>query len=89
YKIMEDAEGHSLVGMAEIIVAKHRNGSTGDVRLRFKSQFAKFCNVDDDIDIGPGMSSIISSRINNEKHFADHVPQNFSFGGESDNSVPF
>jgi len=93
YKILEDAQGNSLVGMAEIIVAKHRNGSTGDVRLRFKSQFAKFTNVDDDIDPGPGMSSIISSRINSEKQFSDAVTQNasspFSFESGSENSVPF
>jgi replicative DNA helicase len=29
-------------GMAEIIVAKHRNGPLGDVRLRFISKFARF-----------------------------------------------
>ena len=89
YKITEDAEGHSLIGMAEIIVAKHRNGSTGDVRLRFKSQFAKFTNVDDDIDMAPGATSIISSRINKEAQFADHVPQALSYSGGADNSVPF
>ena len=88
YKITEDADGNSLIGMAEIIIAKHRNGSTGDVRLRFKGQFAKFSNVDDDIDVVPGMP-ILSSRINKESQFADTVPQDFSYGGGLDNSVPF
>jgi replicative DNA helicase len=88
YKITEDAEGNSLLGMAEIIIAKHRNGSTGDVRLRFKGQFAKFSNVDDDLDNVPGMP-ILSSRINKEAQFADNVPQDFSYGGALDNSVPF
>jgi replicative DNA helicase len=51
YKITEDERGNSLIGLAEIIVAKHRNGATGDVRLRFKSEFAKFMNVDEDVAI--------------------------------------
>jgi replicative DNA helicase len=51
YRIVEDAEGNSLLGAAEIIVAKHRNGATGDVRLRFKSEFAKFLNLDEDVPV--------------------------------------
>lgn len=48
YKIMEDPQGNSLVGLAEIIIAKHRNGSVGDIRLRFKGEYAKFQNLEDD-----------------------------------------
>jgi replicative DNA helicase len=51
YKIYEDERGNSLKGIAEIIIAKHRNGATGDVRLRFKSEFAKFINVEEDIPV--------------------------------------
>jgi len=47
YGFMEDEEGNSLVGMAEIIVAKHRNGAVGDVRLRFIKEQAKFTDVED------------------------------------------
>lgn len=53
YKITEDEKGNSLVGLAEIIIAKHRNGATGDVRLRFKGEFARFQNVNDDSDLMP------------------------------------
>ncbi len=53
YKITEDAAGNSLIGIAEIIIAKHRNGAVGDVQLRFKGQFAKFTNKDDDEDESP------------------------------------
>ena len=49
YKITEDERGNSLIGLAEIIIAKHRNGATGDVRLRFKSEYAKFMNIEDDM----------------------------------------
>lgn len=51
YKITEDERGNSLVGLAEIIIAKHRNGAVGDVRLRFKAEFAKFMNIEDDIPV--------------------------------------
>ena len=49
YKIYEDDRGNDLRGMAEIIIAKHRNGATGDVLLRFKGEFARFQNPDDDM----------------------------------------
>jgi len=46
YGITEDAEGNSLIGLAEIIIAKHRNGAVGDVQLRFQNEFAKFSDFD-------------------------------------------
>jgi replicative DNA helicase len=44
--------------LAEIIVAKHRNGATGDIRLRFKAEYAKFMNIEEDIKIREFTSSI-------------------------------
>lgn len=35
--------------MAEIIIAKHRNGAVGDVLLRFKGEYTRFQNPDDDM----------------------------------------
>jgi len=52
YKIFEDEKGNSLIGLAELIVAKHRNGATGDLKLRFKSEYARFQNIDDDFNMG-------------------------------------
>ena len=49
YKIFQDEKGNELRGMAEIIIAKHRNGALGDVLLRFKSEYARFDNPDNDI----------------------------------------
>jgi replicative DNA helicase len=48
YKIYQDEKGEDLRGSAEIIIAKHRNGAVGDVRLRFVGQFARFQNIQDD-----------------------------------------
>ena len=58
YKNLEDEKGNSLVGLAEIIIAKHRNGAVGDVRLRFKSEFAKFMNIEDDVQLNERLSGI-------------------------------
>ncbi len=67
YRITEDREGNSLLGLAEIIVAKHRNGRTDDVQLRFKSEFARFLNLDDyNEDVGAIGYQTISSKMNDQ-----------------------
>ncbi len=54
YHTREDAEEKNLRGLAEIIVAKQRNGPIGDVKLVWKSQFTLFSNIaqGNDSDIG-------------------------------------
>ena len=47
YYDITESEGASLKGVAEIIVAKHRNGATDTVQLRFIDQYAKFTNADE------------------------------------------
>lgn len=42
-----DEKGESTQGLAEIIIAKHRNGQTGIVNLRFISQYTLFENLHD------------------------------------------
>jgi replicative DNA helicase len=44
---LEDETGQSLKGIAEIIIAKHRNGALDTVRLRFTDQFAKFSDLEE------------------------------------------
>ena len=46
YDLFEDGDGNSLIGIAEIIVAKHRNGPVGQLQLKFKDEFAKFVELD-------------------------------------------
>ena len=41
YKITEDEHG-STIGLAEIIISKHRNGPTGIVRMKFENEYALF-----------------------------------------------
>jgi len=45
YGFTEDGEGNSVPGLAEIIIAKHRNGPTGSVPIRFIDRFAKFVDM--------------------------------------------
>jgi len=46
YQLTEWHDGTPCNGQAEIIVAKHRNGSLKDVRLKFIGKYAKFSNLD-------------------------------------------
>jgi len=42
YKIDEFEDGSSTAGVSEVIIAKHRNGAVGDVKLKFIDKFARF-----------------------------------------------
>ncbi|MEG1659284.1 MAG: replicative DNA helicase [Bacteroides sp.] len=105
YKIFQDDRGNDLRGMAEIIIAKHRNGATGDVLLRFKGEYAKFQNPDDDRVIplpGEGSLPVLGSRMNRASTAVpadgsipppaeEYAPQNNNpFGGAGgDGPLPF
>ena len=47
YKITEDNQGNSLIGIGEFLVAKNRNGAVGDAQMRFKSAYARFDNLEE------------------------------------------
>ena len=48
YKIYQDEQGRDLRGKAEIIIAKHRNGAVGSVLLRFRGEYARFQNPEEE-----------------------------------------
>ncbi|PSR14779.1 MAG: replicative DNA helicase [Bacteroidetes bacterium] len=64
YQILEDEEGQSLKGVADVIVAKNRHGALQDVRLRFTGEFARFSNMDDP-DFGNLPGDTFESPFNN------------------------
>lgn len=66
YKIYQDDRGNDLRGMAEIIIAKNRNGALGDVVLRFKGEFMQFSNPEDEST--PDEHGIMESRINTKNN---------------------
>ncbi len=45
YKIMVDENNMSTQNMAEIIIAKNRNGPIGDVKLSFNKEYGRFRNI--------------------------------------------
>ena len=66
YKIFKDQYGNDLKGVAEFIIAKHRNGSVEDVKMRFVGQYARFLDLhgnsfDDNLDDGLISSSNIKT----------------------------
>ena len=79
YYDITESEGVSLKGIAEIIVAKHRNGALDTVKLKFIDHFAKFANLESfdfgdlkENDLAPTNDQIMTrpSRMNQD----DDVP---------------
>ena len=46
YHIYQDDNGRDLHGMAQLIIAKQRNGATGDVLLEFRAELTRFSSPD-------------------------------------------
>ncbi len=97
YQITEDEKGSTL-GMADIIIAKHRSGEVGEVRLKFEGQYAHFANPDfmpmDQMGMGMmpnaafdgpgGTTVIVDSKVNSD------LDDPSAFGGmQSDSETPF
>jgi replicative DNA helicase len=47
YKLYDDGNGKDLRGLGQIIVAKHRNGATDEIWLRFIGKYTRFQNESD------------------------------------------
>ena len=91
YNITADSEGNSLLGLAEIIISKHRNGATGSVMLKFKKEFARFDDNPDSVeDFGSVDSKTFSSKINDKIETNDDIGPNTGFESSgSDTGIPF
>ena len=50
YGLTEDENGMPTQGVGEVIIAKHRNGETGTVRLKFVGKYVKFTDLDQGMD---------------------------------------
>ncbi|MBN1597997.1 MAG: replicative DNA helicase [Bacteroidales bacterium] len=96
YGITEDNDGNSLRGLAEIILAKHRNGALGDVFLKFISEYAKFVEMEDDyfgpvdLDIDPEAQPkafTVGSKMN--EHTSDFDKDDLLRNSDFSEEVPF
>ncbi|HIX53515.1 MAG TPA: replicative DNA helicase [Candidatus Sphingobacterium stercoripullorum] len=69
YGIDEDDEGRPTAGIGEVIIAKHRNGETGIVPLKFVGKFVKFTDLEENFfaqggdELGGGMDSFQGSAL--------------------------
>jgi len=75
YKIDHDEQGNSTQGMAELIIAKHRNGALADIKMQFVAKYAKFLDyeggdfempgdIPSEYDYPAGNSYTVSSKMN-------------------------
>jgi replicative DNA helicase len=96
YKIDEwdDDEQSPTAGQAEFIIAKHRNGSLENIRLKFIGNLGKFDNLEE---YGGGFDDL-PSKMNlgdDNPFFTKNLPSpNEAFGSSSnsnddDSDVPF
>jgi replicative DNA helicase len=84
YKITVDEEGMPTQGMAEVVIAKHRNGSLENVKLKFIGKYTKFADYDAPDGLTPMSSITRESRLNT---FRDNPSPSGPSGGDDD--APF
>ena len=89
YHIYQDENGRDLHGMAQIIIAKHRKGATGDVLLNFRGEVTRFENPEDtssNLNNAPiGGGEIVGSKMN-----GGNFPENESpFAPNENGQMPF
>ncbi|MDE5772982.1 MAG: replicative DNA helicase [Muribaculaceae bacterium] len=69
----EDAQGNDIRDLAEFIIAKHRSGAVGDVKMRFVNRFARFENWEEgyrmvqDV-LANGTDTVLQSKMNRDSN---------------------
>ena len=76
----EMAKKHITKGMAELIIAKHRNGETGRITLRFRGELTKFVN--------PETNSELERRVQGESGHAAEVSPEEEIAPYGDGDAP-
>lgn len=80
YKQDVGADGENLQGLAEISIAKHRNGALEDVQLKFISKYAKFVDPDP-------TDSMMHSSLSPNRNF--EITISSKLNDEDDSKVPY
>jgi replicative DNA helicase len=94
YGILEE-DGRSLAGVAEIIIAKHRNGAVTDVELQFIDYLARFQEPENALEFNNSTAIEVTypSKMNNsntEENSLDTTSFNeFDNSNNFDSNVPF
>ncbi|MDE6321078.1 MAG: replicative DNA helicase, partial [Muribaculaceae bacterium] len=76
-----DASGNDIRGLAEFIVAKHRSGSTDDVKLRFVHKYARFENYNESLLTPIGEAATVASSLNSGSFDLPAAPAANPFSG--------
>lgn len=90
-KSSEDAQGNNIVGLTEFIIAKHRSGSTADIKLRFVHQYAKFESWDEghrNVRNAIAGAEAIPSRHNNRRTGSQSDAESMPLPGPSFSNDP-
>ena len=84
YGFETDDEGNSTLGLAELIIAKQRNGPTGNVKMQFIGKYGKFTDWSFGTvpefenyggnDVVGGNTITLPSRMNNDSDDGGQVP---------------
>ena len=82
YRIYQDEKGNDMHGVAQVLIAKHRKGGTGDVNLKFRGEFTRFENPEDPYiaPVSPSGGEIIVSKVNGGDPFESSFPPPESAG---------
>ncbi len=76
YKLFVDDQGFDWHGKAMFIIAKHRNGSVGDIKLAFRSEFARFSDLESSIPMPGTQESDMGGRFVSPKMTAEEMAEN-------------
>ena len=76
YKLYVDDQGFDWHGKAMFIIAKHRNGSVGDIKLAFRSEFARFSDLESVVPLPNSLDSDMGGRFRSPKMTAEEMAEN-------------
>jgi replicative DNA helicase len=82
----DDDEGTPTKGQAEFIVAKHRNGSLDEIRLKFIGALGKFANLDEFGSTYDEMPSKMNEEFKGNFDVKDLPSPNAAFGETNNNN---
>lgn len=94
YKIYEDQNGNNVRGLAEIIIAKHRNGAVGEIYLKFAGEYTRFSNIENNSfgNNGGEGREVLPSKTNSIAPKNDYdmpEPEPMNSVGVNEDNLPF
>jgi len=86
YKVEFWEDDSPTQSQAEFIIAKHRNGKTGNIRMRFDGEFGRFSDLDT---TDFGFNNEFESKINQVEPNMNISPDQFNPYDNNDDATPF